>query len=197
MILAADHGEALFEHHFIGHNTQLYEESIRVPLMVSLPGLEPRRIDHVVELIDIAPTVLELAGLDVQPSLDRMQGESLVPLLQGGKFPEGLAFSRTLWSKPRYAVRGSRFKFIWDSRTGSSELYHLESDAREQIDLSAERTVVAGFLRLKLYTWIREQEHLRVGGPDPERASIPNDLGRHLGAVGYVGYVERSGVKNE
>jgi len=189
VILFADHGEAFFEHRYIGHNTQLYEESIRVPLMVSLPGLAPRRVSDVVELTDLAPTVLELAGLSDRAERKAMQGRSLVPLLYGEDLPEKLAFSRTLWNQPRYAARASRFKFIWDSRNGSSELYDLEKDPGETVNRIDENPVIGGYLRQRLYQWVREQEHLRVGAPVREEALIPEDVRRHLESIGYVEYL--------
>jgi arylsulfatase A-like enzyme len=190
VILTADHGEALFEHGYIGHNTQLYEESIRVPLMMSLPGLTPRRVPDVVELIDIAPTVLQLVGLEEHPARKKMQGRSLVPLLQGSGLADKPAFSRTLWNKPRYSLRGARFKLIWDSRTDTAELYDLSSDALEKVDVLDDHRVVAGFFRQRIYQWLREQEHLRTGAPAPESALVPEDLLRELGAIGYAPYVE-------
>ncbi len=192
VILFADHGEALLEHRYIGHNTQLYEESIRVPLLVSLPGLAPRRVSDVVELTDLAPTVLDLAGLSDRAEQEAMQGRSLVPLLYGEEIPEKLAFSRTLWNKPRYAARGSRFKFIWDSRNGSSELYDLEKDPGETVNRIDENPVTSGYLRQRLYQWVRQQEHLRVGAPMREEALISEDVRKHLEAIGYVEYLEET-----
>ena len=119
-----------------------------------------------------------------------MQGRSLVPFLYGEDLPDRIAFARTLWNKPRYAARGHRFKFIWDSRNGSSELYDLENDSAEAVDRLDEQMVTGGYLRQKLHQWIREQEHLRAGAPMPEEAPISEDVRRHLEAIGYVEYLE-------
>jgi arylsulfatase A-like enzyme len=191
VILTADHGEALFEHGFIGHNTQLYQESVRVPLMVRLPGVTPGRVGQIVELIDLAPTILEIAGRGELPAVQEMQGRSVLPLLFGKRLEPRPAFSRTLWNKPRYAVRDSRHKYIWDSRTGASELYDLDRDPQEAVNLVDESNVTAGFFREQVFHWLREQEHLRAGAPPPEEALVPEDLGRYLGGVGYLHYIER------
>jgi arylsulfatase A-like enzyme len=172
--VTADHGEALFEHGFLGHNTQLYEESIRIPLLVSVPGFDPRRVSEPVELIDLTPTIVDLAGLARAPDASRFQGRSLVPALAGGSLPKGkLAFSRTLWTKPRYSVRGERFKLIWDSRTGASELYDLEVDPEERTPL--ESRVREGHLRQELFLWYREQERLKAKDPSPDDAILSED----------------------
>ena len=190
VVLTADHGEALFEHGFIGHNTQLYEESVRVPLMWRVPGIAPRRVADVVELIDLAPTVLDLVGLGALPAVEAMQGRSLVPLLVGDRAVERPAFSRTLWNKPRYSVRDRESKYIWDSRSGTSELYDLTRDPSEKVNVGNDRKFEAGFRRQQVLHWLREQEHLRAGAPAPEEAHVPEDLGRYLGGVGYLQYVE-------
>lgn len=179
LIVTADHGEALFEHGYIGHNTQLYEESIRVPLLVKLPGEAPQRIDEIVELIDLAPTILELAGVPVP---DTMQGQSLF-----ASDRERGAFSRTVWKRPRYSVRTERFKLIWDSRTGRNELYDLVADPRETRNLYDAGGLVSGHLEQRLFRWLRHQEALR-GVADT--AVVSEEELRRLEALGYADVVE-------
>jgi arylsulfatase A-like enzyme len=185
LIVTADHGEALFEHGFLGHNTQLYEESIRIPLLIRAPGFASRRVADVVELIDLAPTIAELAGAAHLPEASRFQGRSLVPVLAGGSFPESkLAFSRTLWAKPRYSVRGDRFKLIWDSRTGASELFDLRTDPGERTTL--ENRVWEGYLREELFLWYVEQERLKAREPSPDDAFLSEDERRRLESLNYL-----------
>lgn len=177
LIVTADHGEALFEHGYIGHNTQLYEESIRVPLMLKLPGQLPRRVDDVVELIDLAPTILELAGVDVPAS---MQGRSL---LDPGR--DRVAFTRTVWKRARYSARNDRYKLIWDSRTGVSELYDLEADPVEARNIYAERDFVSGYLEQRLLGWLRDQE-ARRGWGSSDSAEMTEEERRRLQSLGYT-----------
>jgi arylsulfatase A-like enzyme len=185
VVVTADHGEALFEHGFLGHNTQLYEESIRIPLLIRAPGFTPRRASDLVELIDLTPTLVELAGLARAPDASGLQGRSLVPALAGSSLPKGkLAFSRTLWTKPRYSVRSDRFKLIWDSRTGASELYDLEGDPEERTTL--ENRVREGYLREELFLWYREQERLKARDPSPDDAILSEDDRRSLESLNYL-----------
>jgi arylsulfatase A-like enzyme len=180
VILTADHGEALFEHGYIGHNTQLFEESIRVPLMIRIPGTEPRRVDPVVELLDLGPTILELAGVGA----DGLGGRSLFEAEPGR-----LAFSRTVWDKPRYSARGERYKLIWDSRTDGRELYDLEQDPAETRNVFDEAPFLAGWFEQRLFTWLREQERLRAETPPPESAVVTEEQREIIEDLGYTNMV--------
>lgn len=79
IVITADHGEEFEEHGLTGHGRQLYNETVRVPLILSAPGYPGGRVvDENVSLIDIAPTLLQLASVPREP---RFEGRSLVPLL--------------------------------------------------------------------------------------------------------------------
>jgi arylsulfatase len=79
VVITADHGEEFGEHGSHGHGTALFDETLRVPLLIVAPGLTPRVVEQPVSLIDLAPTLLELAGVPPPP---RFEGGSLVPLLE-------------------------------------------------------------------------------------------------------------------
>lgn len=85
ILLTADHGESLGEHgFFFQHGQSVLPELVRVPLIVVAPGIESRRIPELVSHVDIAPTLLDLAGL---PALPDPSGFSLAPLMVGGARP--------------------------------------------------------------------------------------------------------------
>src|SRR6185503_12427125 len=92
VIVAADHGEEFAEHGGRYHGTTVYEEQVRVPLVVSAPGLlPPHRVSAPVQLVDLLPTVL--AGLQI-PRPARVRGADLGPLLVGAGAPgAGFAFA--------------------------------------------------------------------------------------------------------
>jgi arylsulfatase A-like enzyme len=190
VVVTADHGEALFEHGFVGHNTQLYEESIRIPLLLRAKALSPRRVSDLVELIDLTPTILDLAGLARVPEASGFQGRSLVPALTGGSPSNSkLAFTRTLWAKPRYSARGERFKLIWDSRTGSSELYDLKHDPGERAVVGS--PVLEGYLRAELFLWYLEQERLKASEPSPDDAVLSEEDRRRLESLNYLEHLPK------
>lgn len=89
VIITADHGEEFFEHAGTEHGKALFEESVRVPLILIAPGYQGGvRVDDNVSLVDVAPTLLELLGLPPEP---RFEGRSLVPLLQSASLASRLA----------------------------------------------------------------------------------------------------------
>jgi arylsulfatase A-like enzyme len=111
IMITADHGEEFLEHGKLVHE-QIYQENLHVPLIIIIPGVEGgRRVEQVVESIDLAPTLFDLAGIEAPPNVP---GRSLLPLVLGyGAAPDEEAFSQ--------AMSGERGVY---SRTGD-ELFHL------------------------------------------------------------------------
>ncbi len=98
VVFFSDHGEELYQRHrYFMHSTSVYDSVLHVPLIVRLPGRVPSGsvVPDVVELIDIAPTTLDVLGIE-KPSW--MQGSSLVPVMQGRERSRGFAVSE--WHPP-------------------------------------------------------------------------------------------------
>ena len=133
LIVTADHGEQLHEHGYISHSAQVYEQSVHVPLIVRLPaGKGPRgvRVPALVDLLDLAPTVLDLFAAEGSARTAReFQGRSLLPVIAGAPGKPAV-LSRTVWERPVYALRDERYKLIYDSRTGQGKLFDLQADPR-------------------------------------------------------------------
>ncbi len=180
IVFTSDHGEEFGEHgHMAWHSHSLFDELLRVPLIVKLPAAE--RAGEVVEAqvrgIDVAPTVLAVAGLDAPPAFlgrDLREIDGGVP-----GAPAVSVFDGHLVS-PRWSVRTDDWKLIVESN-GGAQLYELTSDAGELRDVSgAHPTRVAELERLG-----RLQLDAR-----PVRAGIAidpdDDLVEALRALGYV-----------
>jgi arylsulfatase A-like enzyme len=158
IIIVADHGEEFLEHDRWGHwESNLFDEILRVPLVVRIPGLrQAQSIRRQVRLLDLMPTVLDLCGCPVPPDL---MGSSLVPLWTGRKdqYQGDVALSemrRDPWH--RIAVRTGAFKLIWDNRCPEQPaLFDLRQDPRETHDVSAGHPEVVKQLRMAV------DEHLR------------------------------------
>ncbi|MDO8281284.1 MAG: sulfatase [Thermodesulfovibrionia bacterium] len=143
IILLSDHGES-FSHGWLAHKgTHLYESLVHVPLIIKLPGQAAgRTIDMKVEHTDVAPTILELAGISIPPW---MEGRSLFPLLNGETMQSQPVFSMQFSNNP---VIGSRHidkgtVAVWDGDyklinyldNKKSLLFDLKNDPDENNDL--------------------------------------------------------------
>jgi arylsulfatase A-like enzyme len=185
VIVAADHGESLGEHGFIGHNVQLYEETIQIPLIVRLPG-GPRgvRLRGLVDLLDVAPTVLDVFGARGEGGSDReFRGRSLLPVIAGAPGKPAV-LSRTVWDRPIYALRDEAFKFVYDTRTGAEELYDLAADPREARSLAAADPLRAAYYRGELQHWISEAARGRAA--QAEQARLTREQCDNFRTLGYV-----------
>ena len=141
LVVTSDHGEALWEHGQWGHNYQLYEEQVHVPLIVRLPGEDaPRgRIeDAMVSLLDLVPSLADWVGL---PRVEGVDGISLAPLLEGRPAPSRRLLLRSHHAWPHLALRSAHEKLIVTvdvvegQETWGIECYDLSADPGERINL--------------------------------------------------------------
>ena len=127
LIVSSDHGEAFGEHDTTRHRSTLYEELLRVPLLIHGPGVDPRAIDLPVSLMDLGPTILDIFG---RPTPGSFMGQSLAAFLRGGR-PR---ISRPIVAEGR--LKKALFfpeglKVIVDDRHNTSEVYDLKRDPSE------------------------------------------------------------------
>jgi arylsulfatase A-like enzyme len=145
MVFTSDHGEAFDEHGGEIHGRRLYEENIRVPLVVVPPrraGLPPRLIDVAVRGVDVAPTIADLVGA---PFLSDLAGRSLAPTILHGEAPPTLPVlveCFRLGGESRSLLRWP-LKIIDSERAGVMELYDLSADPAERRNLVGERPAEA------------------------------------------------------
>lgn len=139
IVFASDHGEMLGDHQWIRKSAP-YESSAHVPMFIRLPDTSSRGllVDHAVELMDIMPTLLDLAGAPVPASVE---GRSLVPFLNG-QVPEWREYLHGECSSFRDSGGGMQYltdgkwKYIWLPGPGREQFFNLEDDPREMHDLS-------------------------------------------------------------
>jgi arylsulfatase A-like enzyme len=194
-VAAADHGEALGEHGEPTHGVFLYRPTMQVPLVVSGPAWGVRRaaaVGEPVSLADVAPTLLELAGLPPLPGAD---GYSLAPALTGRGAPparSGVLAESHLprlefgWSGLRAVVRGDE-KLIDAPRP---ELFDLARDPGEATNLAESRPAATAAMRETATDLLRRA---RVGAPegDGARSATSEELAQ-LQALGYAGSGRRA-----
>jgi arylsulfatase A-like enzyme len=194
VIVTADHGEELFDHHhFFSHESSAFDSVLRIPLMMRLPGrLEPGTVPSgvVVESIDVFPTVLDVLG---EPRPPELQGTSLLPALAGAPdassryafgtvdHPDGTMSVRSIRSaRWRYLENPDNYSphHVW---VAAEELYDVDADPLQQRNVVEEHGAVASELRGELAEWA---ERVREGATPTERKLDPK-LAEQLEALGY------------
>jgi len=195
VILTSDHGEMLGEHGELTHLFFVYESAIKVPLIVKLPGQdEAQRVEDVVGLVDITPTICSLLGL----LRDNMDGIDLSAYLRGtGASPE--AQSRYLWSEsvlpeayganPLAAQVGRRWKYIRSTRP---ELYDLLEDPEESSNLVEAHPRRARLLETRAKNILARAASARAEG---DRLVLDEEARRRLESLGYVDVTERDTIE--
>jgi len=132
IVLTADHGEALGDHAMSWHGSELWESLVRVPLVVFVPGVEPRRIALKRSHIDLAPTLAELMGIEVPEG--EMSGQSLMPEIEGTTAPE----ERDVFiDMPIGPFNGTRRALITGPTPGT-KLLHLGGAQYQLFDLATD-----------------------------------------------------------
>jgi arylsulfatase A-like enzyme len=188
VIFTSDHGEEFFDHRSLGHGHTVYDELLRVPLIMRLDGVLPAgtRVAQPVELIDLAPTVLDLFGLET-PSV--MRGRSLLPSIEDpGKIRRGVSLATS--ARPsQYSIAYGNWKLIrHDAVRGKSkervELFHLARDPRETRDVSLEEPIAATALR-QMLAWHLARDRM-TGEAQAPRATLDPETLKALKAMGYV-----------
>jgi arylsulfatase A-like enzyme len=184
LVVTADHGEALYEHGFVGHNLPLHEECLAIPLVLRLPGPRaPRgvRVRGLVDLLDVAPTLLDALGA-ADPRAAAFRGRSLLPLVFGGAGKPFSIARNVVLQRPGYAVRDGRRVWIRDTAAGREQLFDLVDDPQERHDLAARLPLEALRMRQELYRFL-------AGVPEPaaaEPAALTPEQHENLRSLGYV-----------
>lgn len=148
VIVTSDHGEEFRDHGGRYHGTTVYEEQVRVPLIIAAPGaLEAHRIGEPVQTIDLLPTLL--ASLKI-PKRPRIRGRDLGPLLigDGSRGGEGMAFAET--AEATLFAEGS-YRLICERRVGACRLYDIDADPAETRDRSRQEPDRFARMRRRLH----------------------------------------------
>lgn len=205
VMLAGDHGEEFQDHGHLAHYPKLYDELIRVPLIVDAPDAPVRRIDRQVGLDAIPPTVADLLSVDAPPA---WEGQSLVPTVLDGEQPADEPIvsitvrGEEVTSQPiprslddgdlLVSVRDREWTYIENVETGATELYHRPSDPGEQEDRSDDpgkegQRLVERFGEIvdDHASRIRERTAEAGGSDDGKDADVDEDLQTRLEALGY------------
>lgn len=186
IVLTGDHGESLGEHGEKTHGFFIYNATLRVPVIIHLPGAAAAKtVSELASLTDLMPTVLQELKIEVPA---QVQGRSLLPLLTGKKEDSISVYAETFlprlhfnWSELR-SVETEKYQFI---EAPKPELYDLAADPGETRNLYTDKKAVGGELQARLRALVRQysadQELAEKTGLDPA-------LMERLKSLGYAGF---------
>ena len=186
VVVAGDHGEEFQDHGHLAHYPKLYDELIRVPLIVDVPGAPSRHVEGQVGLDAIPPTVADLLGVEPSPA---WHGESLVSAARDGSPPADepvisvTVRGETITAQPiprslsdgdlLVSVRDRDWTYVENVDTGATELYHRPSDPGQHDDLSASPTD-EGPAVLDRFATVANEHVARIHEGDTDSESVGN-----------------------
>ena len=181
VVLTADHGEALGEHRELTHGYFVYDATMRVPLVFSWPGhIQPSRSAAPVQLVDLAPTVLDLLGMEPLPAAD---GQSIAEGLKGGELVVHPARMETWlpWTYYGWSPLGAWLDDTWKFIDAPvPELYKLETDPHETSNEATSHPAIVDRLGIALAQSAHSQS--RVASTTMDETAM-----QRLRSLGYVG----------
>jgi arylsulfatase A-like enzyme len=191
IVVLSDHGEELQDHGSMHHIRTLYEEVLRVPLIIKLPGGDRAReratVAERVRTFDVGPTLLDLAGIPIPSTF---QSSSLLPVLaRQQRDREIFARTRRHKSDSMAIIHGDHKLIVpFGRKKGESELYDLRRDAHEKRSLAGQLDRVEARLRNRMRSIVRE---------DNRALSLPGAAGgvelteEQKAGLEALGYLER------
>ena len=186
VIITSDHGEEFLEHGEFEHGKTVYEPAVRVPLLLSIPGVEPATVTTPVSQLDLTPTILKYAGLEIPPT---MQGRPL-PLADSEEAPRPI-FVGSEFTTPRISAPREDAIIVWpyklivkhEDMSAGGEFYNVQADPRERNPLPEDET--AARLRARIQSWkdtAKDRKQPDVSAMEDAGAADAADLR----ALGYV-----------
>lgn len=171
IVAISDHGTEVFEHGRVDHGFGLYNEMIRVPMVIKWPNKKfGRIIDTQVRSIDLLPTVFEIVGITPNAKWrNQIKGKSLLPVIAGENETDRPVFSETDYrdfTHKRSYISPDGWKLIVTMESDKKELYDLNADPTEKNDLSLAQPERVKKMTEIVYSHIKETGQ-KIEGPWP------------------------------
>jgi arylsulfatase A-like enzyme len=177
IIITSDHGEEFLEHDNIGHSYNLYNETLCIPLIIKMPfSLERKIVEEQVTLLDIMPSILNL--LKITPPEQALGKISLTK-----KETSEYIFSELDRNARLKTILTSKWKYIYDYESKTSQLYNLKSDPSESQNLIRKEVSVGKQLHEQLFDWA---EHAQKYPTTQENINLSEEEKEKLKELGYI-----------
>jgi len=199
IVITSDHGDMIGEHELMHHSYCIYDELIKIPLILKLPDTnnQGKTIDSPVSLINVPPTLMSLLEINNENFSNQMQAESLP--IEGNNSDFEYIFSEcerpknefettypdfdfSVYDKQFLAIRSKQYKYIWSS-SGRHELYNIENDPQEQSNLIQKETGLAKKFEQALFKWYDSFE--KVDNRREKTMDLDENVKEKLKALGY------------
>ena len=189
VVFLADHGESLYEHDYLGHGRRIYQSGLRIPFMISGPGIEPGRSASPIRGIDVGPTLLGLAGLAPLPGM--LGANVLTSEIPRGRVRAIETYGGAVLNLPGVrdvmedadpqlqGVLLNGWKLILEG--DRAELYFLPDDPAELENRSGEHQAKVSELSALIHAWDAETERMTAQGATLSESDI-----EALESLGYV-----------
>lgn len=183
IIITSDHGESFYEHGLFGHQGTVYDEVLKVPLIIAEIGKKSKKsqISNTVQLIDIAPTILDYFGIEIP---ETFQGTSLLPLIRGELFKQKKIVISECYQKNGImkrnrhngfillAIRKQEWKYIFDEEKKTEFLFNIDEDPQEKNNL-----IKRNFEKLAEFHVIRDYHLNKTNSLFEETSKIVKAIG--------------------
>lgn len=185
VIIVADHGEEFVDHNEFTHGNNLYNETVKIPLIIKLPrsmNVKGLSVEENVGIIDIFPTILDILSIPQEPNFD---GKSLVPLITGKRGYDKRAIISELYRDENNALSVSqdKWKYIHDYKNNKIELFDIKNDKNEKINLADKNPDVKQLMENQLAKFLESSKINRI---KPQVITTDKNTLRELKSLGYV-----------
>jgi len=184
VIITSDHGEGFYEHGSPHHGHQLYDEEVRVPLVMRVPGLKGKEVELTVGHMDLLPTMMQFAGIRIP---EMLRGRSLLGYLSLNERkgpPYRIVFSETFREGSKYAAHDGTYSLIYDQEANVWNLFNRKNDIKQKKNIYPDprafnlyqallqhvrnSRVTAGIPELKKSRRINEKAHASDGSAEKD-----------------------------
>lgn len=203
VVFVSDHGEDFEDHPeairmpdgraILGrhHGHSVYQELLRVPLLIQYPSQIPAgmKLESPVCLIDVMPTVLDLAGINPGDSGHGFQGQSFARMLTANAEldePRYCYSERTYYDLEERSIQNQSFKLIYRFKNDAVEVYDLAGDPRERKNLAEILTETRASLFAKLTQWMYEMGPLVPLSGKSDQSELTKEDQQRLRSLGYL-----------
>jgi len=185
IIITADHGEEFLEHNDFTHGNNLYNQTVKIPLIIRLPAsmnIKGISIEENVGIIDIFPTILDILNIPIELKLD---GKSFLPLIENRKSSDKRIIVSELYREEAniLSLIQGKWKYIHDYKENKAELYDLKMDRDEKINLIDKNPAIRSNMENQLKKYLESVKGRKI---KPKVINPDEDTLKRLKSLGYV-----------